>query len=146
MSAPIDERVRMRPDVSHTSVGDLLGEVTRDLSTLVRQEVLLAKVELREEVSKTGKAAGMLGGAALAGYLAVLFASIALWWGLANVMDQSWAALIVAGLWAIAGLILYGVGRSRLRQVRGLRRTAGTVSEIPDALKGRSEHTERMRR
>ena len=52
-----------RPDVEGRSVGELLGEVTSDLSKLMRQEVELAKVELKEEATKAGKASGLLGGA-----------------------------------------------------------------------------------
>ncbi len=84
-------------------MGQLISEVSRDLSTLMRQEVELAKAEVRQEVVKTGKAAGLLGGAGFAGYMVLLFLSIAAWWGLANVMDQGWAALIVAGIWAVTG-------------------------------------------
>jgi len=117
------------------SFGDLMGEVTRDLSTLVRQEVELAKAELREEGKKAGKAAGMFGGAGLAGYMVLLFLSIALWWGLSNVMDQGWAALIVAVIWAVVAAVLYALARSRMRAVRALPRTTETVKEIPPALK-----------
>ena len=117
------------------SFGDLMGEVTRDLSTLVRQEVELAKAELKQEGAKAGKAAGMYGGAALAGYMVLLFLSIALWWGLSNVMDQGWAALIVAVIWAIAAAALYVVARNQMREVRGMPRTAETVKDIPPALK-----------
>ncbi|MDG4824794.1 phage holin family protein [Asanoa sp. WMMD1127] len=117
------------------SFGDLMGEVTRDLSTLVRQEVELAKAELKQEGAKAGKAAGMYGGAALAGYMVLLFLSIALWWGLSNVMDQGWAALIVAVIWAVAAAALYVVARNQMREVRGLPRTAETVKDIPPALK-----------
>jgi len=117
------------------SFGDLMGEVTRDMSTLVRQEVDLAKAELREEAKKAGKAAGLFGGAGFAGYMVLLFASIALWWGLSNVMDQGWAALIVAVIWAVVAAALYAVARSQLREVRGMTRTAETVKDIPPALK-----------
>jgi hypothetical protein len=117
------------------SFGDLMGEVTRDLSTLVRQEVELAKAEIREEGKKAGKAAGMFGGAGLAGYMVLLFLSIALWWGLSNVMDQGWAALIVAVIWAVVAGVLFAVARSQLRAVRGLPRTTETVKDIPPALK-----------
>jgi len=111
------------------------GEVTQDLSTLMRQELELAKAEVKQEAVKTGKAAGMLGGAGFAGYLTLLFASIALWWGLANVMDQGWAALIVAGLWALIGAVLFMVGRRRLQQVQLTpERTAETVKELPGTL------------
>ncbi len=123
-------------DTADRSIGDLLGEITRDMSTLMRQEVALAKAEVRQEATKAGSAAGMFGGAAIAGYMVLLFASIAVWWGLSNVMDGGWAALIVAAVWAVVGGVLFMLARSRLQAVRGLRQTADTVKEIPDALKG----------
>ena len=124
-------------DVSNVSVGELMGEVTRDLSTLMRQELDLAKAEVKQEVTKTGKAAGMLGAAGFAGYMVLLFASIAAWWGLANLMDQGWAALIVTGIWAVIGAVLFLVGRRRLKEVNPKpERTIETVKELPDALKG----------
>jgi Putative Actinobacterial Holin-X, holin superfamily III len=127
-----------RPDVEKASLGELISEVTSDLSRLMRQELALAKAELKEEASKTGKAAGMLGAAGFAGYMVMLFASLALWWGLANVMDEGWAALIVAGLWAIGAGVLYAVGRQRLREVRPTpQQTVETLKEVPDALRGR---------
>lgn len=122
---------------SQASVGELLGEVTRDLSRLVRQEVDLAKAELREEAKASGKVAGMFAGAGLAGLLTLLFLSYALWWGLSNVMDQSWAALIVAVLWAVIGAILFARARRQMRQIRPLPRTAQTAREIPHAVRGR---------
>jgi hypothetical protein len=115
----------------------LVGHVAQDLSVLMRQELDLAKAEVKEEITKAGKAAGMLGGAGFAGYMVLLFASIAAWWGLANVMDQGWAALIVAGVWAIIGGVLFAVGRDRIKQVNPKpERTVETVKELPDALKG----------
>lgn len=125
-------------DISQVSVGQLITEISKDLSTLVRQEVALAKAELSTEVSKTGKAAGLLGGAGFAGYMVLLFLSFALWWGLSNAMDQGWAALIVAVIWAVIGAVLYVSGRGRLRTVRPKpERTIETVKQVPDALKGR---------
>jgi Putative Actinobacterial Holin-X, holin superfamily III len=122
-------------DVSGVSVAELVGEVSQDLSTLMRQELELAKAEVKQEAVKTGKAAGMLGGAGFAGYMTLLFASLALWWGLANVVDQGWAALIVTGLWALAGAVLLVVGRRRLQQVHPApERTAETVKELPGAV------------
>lgn len=125
-------------DISQASLGQLITEISKDLSTLVRQEVALAKAEVSTEVSKTGKAAGMLGGAGFAGYMVLLFLSFALWWGLSNVMDQGWAALIVAVIWAVIGAVLYVSGRGQLRRVHPKpERTIETVKQVPDALKGR---------
>jgi Putative Actinobacterial Holin-X, holin superfamily III len=127
-----------RPNVENVALGELVGEVTKDLSTLMRQELELAKSELKAEASKTRKAAGMLGAAGLAGFMVLLFASFALWWGLANVIDEGWAALIVMALWAVIALVLYSVGRQRLREVHPKpQQTVDTLKEVPDALRGR---------
>ena len=140
MSAPTADPTggnHRRSDVGSASVGELITDVSRDLSTLMRQELELAKAEVKAEVSKTGKAAGMLGGAGFAGYMVLLFLSFALWWGLANVMDQGWAALIVAVIWAAIGAVLYATGRSTLRTVHPKpERTLDTVKQVPEALKG----------
>ena len=126
-----------RAGVENLSVGDLLGNVSQDLSTLLRQELALAKAELRTEAVKAGKGAGMVGAAGFAGYMVVLFASIAVWWALANVMDEGLAALVVAVLWAVAAGVLYGTGRRRLREMNPKpERTVDTLKQVPDAIKG----------
>jgi hypothetical protein len=99
------------------SMGELLSEVTSDIQTLFRQEIELAKAEIRQEATKAGKAGGMYGGAGFAGYMVALFASLAAVFGLANVMDAAWAALIVTALWAGIGAVLFVMGRSRMREV-----------------------------
>jgi hypothetical protein len=126
-----------QPDVAESSVGDLLGNVTRDLSTLMRQEFALAQAEVKAEVSKTGKAAGALGAAGFAGYMAVLFLSICLWWALGHLIGNSWSALVVAVLWGIVGAVLYSSGRKKLREVNPTpERTVDTLKNVPEALKG----------
>ncbi|MFF0007698.1 phage holin family protein [Streptomyces tibetensis] len=100
-----------------SSVGELLSTVTSDVQQLLHQEAELAKAEIREEATKAGKAAGMFGGAGFAGYMVAVFLSLAATFALANVMDLGWAALIVTGLWAVIGLILYRRGRAQMRTV-----------------------------
>ncbi len=125
-----------RPDVSDLSVGTLLGDVTRDLSTLMRQELALAQAEVKQEVAKTAKGAGALTGAALAGYFVLLFLSIALWSALSNLMDAGWAGLIVAVVWGIAAAVLFVTGRGQLRRVHPKpERTVDTLSQVPEALR-----------
>ncbi|MBU6531256.1 phage holin family protein [Streptomyces sp. NPDC057245] len=99
------------------SAGQLLSAVTTDLQTLFRQEVELAKAEVRDEASRAGKAAGMFGGAGFAGYMVLLFLSLAAMLGLANVIDGGWAALVVAAIWGIAGALLYLKGRAGMKAV-----------------------------
>jgi Putative Actinobacterial Holin-X, holin superfamily III len=118
------------PVENDRSIGDLLSAVTSDLSTLMRQEVALAKAEVRKEASTAGKAAGMLGAAAIAGLLVLTFASLALMFALGNLMDLGWAALIVTVIWAIIGGILYSVGRRRMAAVSPMpERTVETIKE-----------------
>ncbi|PJE95162.1 hypothetical protein CUT44_26385 [Streptomyces carminius] len=111
------------------SIGELLSAVTSDAQKLFRQEIELAKAEIREEATKAGKAAGMFGGAGFAGYMTALFASLAIVFALANVMDWGWAALIVTALWAVAAIALYVMGRSRMREVSKPERTVETLKE-----------------
>jgi hypothetical protein len=118
------------------SLGDLISEVTQDLSTLMRQELELAKAEVQQSASRAGKGAGMLGGAGIAAYFVLLFLSVALWWAIGSSTGLGWSAVIVAVIWAIIGAVLYGAGRKSLRSVRGIPKTADTVKKIPDALKG----------
>ncbi|MER5219500.1 phage holin family protein [Streptomyces flaveus] len=99
------------------SVGDLLSELTWDVQTLFRQEVELAKAEIREEATKAGKAAGMFGGAGFAGYMVAIFLSLAAMFALAHAIHVGWSALIVAAVWAVIGAVLYRKGRDRMRSV-----------------------------
>ncbi len=126
-------------DPSGVSVGELMGDISRDLSTLMRQEVALAKAEIKQEASKAAQGAGMLGGAGLAGYFLVLFLSLALAWALSGPIGAGWAHLIVGVLWGIAAAVLFVLGRSRLQQVNPKpEQTVETVGEIPSALKPNS--------
>ncbi len=100
------------------SIGALVSDISNDLSTLMRQEVALAKAEVKQSATKAGKGAGMLGGAGYAGHLAVLFLSVTLWMALAYWFDNlAWSALVVAALWAVVGAVLYSRGRRELATV-----------------------------
>lgn len=126
-------------DSSSKSLGELLSGVTEDLSTLMRQEVQLAKAEATVTAKRAGKGAGLFAGAGIAAHFVLLFLSIALWWGLGNSIGHGWSALIVAVLWAIVGAVLYSVGKKAMADVRGLDRTTETVAKIPNAIKGNEE-------
>jgi uncharacterized membrane protein YqjE len=104
------------PDGDDRSLGQVFSDLSSDLSTLIKQEVELAKVELKSEVSKVGKGAGMLGGAGLAGWFVLLFLSLALMFLLDDWLPIEAAALIAAGVWAVIAAVLALVGRKRLQQ------------------------------
>ncbi|WP_440284443.1 phage holin family protein, partial [Geodermatophilus amargosae] len=125
-----------RPEVSGTSVGELISEVTTDLSVLMRQELQLAKAEITVEAKKAGQGAGMFGAAGFAGYMVLMFLSFALWWALENLMDAGLAALIVAVLWGVIGAVAFVMGRKKFRQVNPKpKRTVDTLQQVPGALK-----------
>jgi len=136
MSTPADIGPPVQQSVGDRSLGELISEVTEDLSTLMRQELELAKAELQQSASRAGKGVGMLGGAGVAGYFVLLFASIALWWAIGAATGLGWSAVIVAVIWAVIAAILAMVGRNSLKSVRGMPKTADPVKRIPDALKG----------
>lgn len=123
-----------------TSLGDLLGEVTRDVSTLMRQEVALAKAELKESAGKTAKGVGELSGAAYAAMMAIFFLSVALWWALSLLVGGGWAAVIVAVIWAAIALVLFAVGRGEMKKVQGAPQTVETLKEIPETLRRNEEN------
>ncbi|GAA2126139.1 hypothetical protein ACVWYS_003466 [Arthrobacter sp. TE12231] len=130
----------MPPTAAHakaesSSLGDLLGEVTRDMSILMRQEVELAKVELKQSAARAGKGAGMLAGAGVAGHFVLLFLSLALWWALGSLMGLGWSAVVVALIWGIVAAVLATTGRKELKAINGLPQTSETLQEIPPTLK-----------
>ena len=124
------------PDVEGVSVGALIGEVAKDMSTLMRQELELAKVELKVEAKKAGTGAGLFGAAGLAAFMTILFLSIALWWALSHLVGHSWSALIVAVLWGIIAAVAGLMGKKKFEQVNPKpERTVETLSQVPGALK-----------
>jgi Putative Actinobacterial Holin-X, holin superfamily III len=98
------------------STGELIKQLSEQTSTLVRQELDLAKAELAEKGKTAGIGAGMLGGAGVAGMLALGALSAMLILLLAEAMDAWVAALIVTAIWAGAAGVLALTGRDRVRE------------------------------
>jgi hypothetical protein len=120
-----------------SSIGELFVDVSKDLSTLLRQELELAKAELRDSATKASKGAGELAGAGVAAHLGIVFLSIAIWWGLGNAIGRGWAGLIVAVVWLLIAGVLALIGRKDMKAVSGLPKTTDTAKRIPDAVKGK---------
>jgi hypothetical protein len=112
------------------SLGELFRTLTADMGELFRKEVQLAKLEAREELRTTGKAAGMFAGAGLGGWLALLFLSFALAWVLDQAINRALAFAIVGVLWGIVALVLLSRGKQRMQAVRRpLPETTETIKE-----------------
>ena len=135
MSSRLDPALPPQPD-SRASVGELFSDVAADLSTLIRQEMELAKAELRQSATRASKGAGMLAGAGISGHMVLLFASVAAWWGIGDTTGHGWSALIVAAIWLIVAAILGLMGRREISAVPGVPQTAQTMKKIPDAIRG----------
>lgn len=135
----------------HESLGEMFKSLSTNLSTLIQQEIALAKAETTQAVQEakqsakdTGKGAGMLAGAGVAGHFILLFLSLALMWGLSNLVGLAWSSVIVAVLWAVIAGILAAMGKKNLNEGKRemteatqdpLPLTRETVSEIPDTVK-----------
>lgn len=145
----MSERVNYEPGRSYErqaegdnrDLGTLMGDISRDVSTLMRQEVALAKAEVAQSAKRAGTSVGMFGGAGVAAHFVLLFLSVALWWAIAHLLNGEkpmfgWSAVIVAVLWAIIAGVLAAMGKSNLDKVEGAPRTAESVGKIPNALKG----------
>ena len=125
---------------ANSSLGDLLSDVTADLSTLMRQELELAKAEARQSAKRAGRGAGLYAGAGVAGHFVLLFLSVALWWALgAYVIGLGWSAVVVAVIWGIIAAVLYTRAKKEMEAVKGMPRTAETVKRIPESLKPSEE-------
>ena len=121
------------------SVGEIVGDIAADLSKLVRQEIDLAKTEIKAEATKAGKGAGFLAGAGVAGWFLLIFLSLTLMFALDHVMDIVWAALIVAVVWGVVAAVLASSGRKKLKQVDPkLEATTQTLKEDAQWVKTRN--------
>jgi hypothetical protein len=98
------------------SLGQIVSDVTQDITTLIRQEMDLAKTEIKQEMSRAGKGAGLLGGAGVAGHFVLLFLSLTAVFGLAEAMDLWLAALIVTVVWGVVAAVLAVVGRKAIQE------------------------------
>lgn len=127
-------------DEPEASMGDLIGRLTNDFGNLVQDHVQLAKEEITAEVKKAGAGAGLLGGGAVAGWIAVLLLSLAAAWGLADALDNVWLGFLIVGLlWLAVAAVLALMGRSRLEEVDPKPRQ--TVHELKEDKEWLTEQT-----
>lgn len=115
---------------SKESLGDLVALAVSDITQLVRDEVDLAKIELKSDATRVGIGAALFGMAAFVGCLVLMVLSFAFAYGLMTVGIWSWAAfLIVAGTYVVLAGLAVLIGYTRFKKLSGLRRTRTTVSD-----------------
>jgi MFS family permease len=103
-------------DLRERPIGDLLKQLSQETTTLVRQELDLAKAEMAEKGKKAGKGAGMFGGAGVAGFLALGALTAALILALDTAMDGWLAALVVGLVYAAIAGVLALTGKKEVQQ------------------------------
>ena len=104
------------PDLRQQGIGDLLRQLSQETTTLVRQELELAKAEMSVKAKEGGLGAGFLGGAGVAGLL-TLGALTATVIGLLDTFMKFWlAALIVTVIWGVVAAVLALQGKSKLQE------------------------------
>jgi Putative Actinobacterial Holin-X, holin superfamily III len=129
----------VQPDGTEPSIGALVAEASRDLSTLLRAEIDLAKSEIRDEAKTAAKGGAMFGGAAFLGLLAVILLSIALAYGLVALGVWPWLAFVIVAVFylLIAGVLAL-IGRRTMSRVRPPERTIRSVRETAKLAKRQS--------
>jgi hypothetical protein len=105
-----------REELREQPIGDLVKQLAGQTSTLVRQELDLAKAEMSQKASHAGKGAGLIGGAAVVGLLAAGALTACLILVLSEAMEAWIAALIVAVVFGAVAAFLGLAGRNKVRE------------------------------
>ena len=129
------------PQPTDPTIGKLVADASRDVSTLISKEIQLAKSELKVSARAGGLGAGLFAGAGFLAVLALIMLSVALayfmhWNG--SGLDLHWAFLIVFVLYAIIAAILGWLGLKKIKQVHPPEKAISQGKEIPRALKGQA--------
>lgn len=119
------------------TIGKLVTDASRDISTLVQKEIQLAKSELKVSVKHGGTGIGLFAGAAFIGVLAIVMLSVAIAYFIHMTgLDLAWCFLIVFALYVAIAAVLALVGLKQVKQVRAPEKAISQGKQIPQALKG----------
>jgi hypothetical protein len=128
---------RTSQDAQEPTIGQLVASASRDVSTLVRAEIELAKAEIGVAAKAGGKGAGMFAGAAFVGLFGLGFLLTAGAWGLVAAGLATWLAFLIVAvvLFVLAGILAL-VGKKALTQVGPPKRAISTTQQSIQTLKG----------
>jgi hypothetical protein len=129
------------PTGEEPTIGRLVTDASRDISTLISKEIQLAKSELKVSIKAGGTGVGLFAAAGFLLVLAVIMLSVAIayfinWNG--QGLALHWAFLIVFGLYAVLAGLLVLIGVRKVKQVRAPEKAIAQGKEIPKALKGQA--------
>ena len=123
---------------SEPTIGRLVSEASRDLSSLVRTEIRLAKSEIQFSVKAGGLGIALLAAAGFFAVMALIMVSIAIaflinWKG--QGLALQWAFLIVFGFYLLVAAVLGLVGVRKLKKVRAPEKAIAQAAETKQILK-----------
>ena len=122
--------VRSDGQLEDKSLGELVAIATGSVSRLVKSEIELAKLELKDDAKKAALGGTLFAVAGLIGGIVVILLSIAAAFGLITAGIWNWAAfLIVAGAYVVLAAILVGIGLWRMKKMSGASRTRKTMKD-----------------
>ena len=122
------------------TLGKLVMDAQRDISSLISKEIQLAKSEIKVSVKHGGVGIGLFAGAAFLALLAIIMLSVAfayfLHWN-GDGLDLQWAFTVVFVVYVLVAALLAYIGLRQVKQVKAPERAIEQGKQIPEALKGR---------
>ena len=133
----------MTQPAEEPTIGRLVADVTRDLSSIIQHEIALAKSELRISVRAGGIGAALIGVAVFLLLIVLILASVTIAFFLTMTgLHPAWAFLIVTGAYLLLAVVLGFVAYTRFKKIRAPEKTIDTARQVPSALKpGATPHT-----
>jgi hypothetical protein len=122
--------------VEEPTVGRLVADASRDISSLIQNEIALAKSEIKVSVKNGGVGAGLFAGAAFLGMLAIIMVSVALAYFISMTgLHLAWCFLIVFGAYLLLAALLAFVGVKKVKKVRAPERAIHQAQETKTIFK-----------
>ena len=119
------------------TIGKLVVDASRDVSSLIKHEIELAKSELKVSVRAGGISIGLFAAAGFLVVLAIIMLSVAFAYFLTMIfdIDLAWSFLIVFGVYLLLAAGLIAIGVKKVKQVKPPEKTIEQAKEIPSAFK-----------
>jgi hypothetical protein len=135
-NAPVHRAEPAVPAAEEPTIGRLVADASRDISNLIHNEIALAKSELKVSFKNGGTGAGLFGGAAFLGLLAIIMLSVAFGFFLSMTgLHLAWCFLIVFGVYVlVAGMLAY-MGVRKVKKVRAPERAIHQAQETKTLFK-----------
>jgi uncharacterized membrane protein len=122
------------------SIADVLQDTIANVQAIIRSEVRLAKTEVSEEVTKAGRAAGMMAGGVVAALFTIWLLLLTILFALATVIPMWGSALLLFIIMAVVTAILLTAGKKRFETVHGTpEKTIETMKENVEWVKGQTK-------